>query len=79
MSTHVKLTTIHGESWFMHKDNIKAVNLVTTPDQFMEDWKKEKVVLITSTEINQTDGKNAPWQFMVANTMEELEDELCNL
>jgi hypothetical protein len=70
MSTHVKLTTIHGDSWIMHKDNIKAVNYVNTPDEWIETWKKDRVVLVTSTELNPEDNK--PWQFMVAETFEEL-------
>ena len=68
--THIELKTIQGESWIMHKDNIKAVNIVNTPDAFIEEWKKEKVVIITSTELNEQDNK--PWQFMVANTYSEL-------
>lgn len=75
--THLKLTTIHGESWLMHKDNIKSVNEVNTPDAFIESWKKDKVVIITSTELNDKDQK--PWQFMVSNTMSELTLQLTGI
>lgn len=75
MSTHIEFTTIHGEKWIMHKDNVKSINLVNTPNQFIEDWNHDKVVIVTSTEINEADSK--PWQFMVSDTYDAIKSMLC--
>jgi len=70
MNSHIEFKTIHGESWIMHRDNVKAITVVDTPDQFIEEYKHEKVVMVTSTEVNEKDGK--PWQFMVSNTYQSI-------
>lgn len=73
--THIELKTIHGDAWIMHKDNVKNVSLVNTPDAFLEQWPHEKVVILTSTELNPEDQK--PWQFMVSNKYTDIRNQLC--
>lgn len=73
--THIELKTIHGECWIMHRDNVKAVNLIPTPTEHREAWPHERVVLVTSTELTEKDGK--PWQFMVGDTYQSLLKRLC--
>lgn len=69
MTSHVEVKTIYGETFIMHRNNIKVITLNDTPEHFKDDWKKPQVCIITSYELNK---EGNPLQLMVANSYSSL-------